>query len=61
MATNPTRWTWKQSPELMARLSKAQNAPANSHVDVMTFAGMCESEAELARHVEYYESRAVAA
>jgi hypothetical protein len=52
-------WTWKQSPELMARLAKAQNA-IKAPIDIMTFAGFCESEAELARHVEYYEEQVAA-
>lgn len=57
MTTQQT-WTWKQSPDLMARLVKAQNR--NTHIDIMTFAGFCDSEAELQRHVESYEVKAVA-
>ena len=53
-----TKWSWRQSPELMARLNSAQNHPANGNVDITTFAGFCDSEAELARHVAYYEARA---
>lgn len=53
-----TKWTWKDSPELMARLRKAQNAPINSHTDILTFAGFCGSAEALQRHVEYYEQRA---
>lgn len=51
------RWTWKSSPELMARLAKAQNQPANINVDIMTFAGLCNNENELRVHVERYEAR----
>ena len=52
-------WNWKQSPELMARLKKAQNHPANAGVDILTYAGFCDSEADLARHVAYYEARSL--
>jgi hypothetical protein len=51
-------WSWKQSPELMDRLAQAQNSPKNSNVDIMTFAGFCDTEAALQKHVEYYEARA---
>ena len=54
-----TKWTWKQSPELMARLATAQNA-LEAPIDITTFAGFCDSEDELRRHVEHYESRVVA-
>lgn len=52
-------WNWKQSPELMARLTKAQN---NLHtpIDILTFAGWCETEAALQSHVEYYEAQVAA-
>jgi hypothetical protein len=53
-----TAWSWKQSPELMDRLSNAQNHPRNTNVDIMTFAGFCGSEGALRQHVEYYEARA---
>ena len=52
------RWTWKDAPELMARLSAAQNHPANVNIDIQTFAGLCENAAELLRHVERYEAKA---
>ena len=52
-----TQWSWKQSPELMARLNSAQNHPANSNVDITTYAGFCDSEDDLARHVAHYEAR----
>ena len=37
--------------DLMDRLVKAQNHPANINRDVVTFAGFCDSRAELERHV----------
>jgi hypothetical protein len=49
---------WRQNPELMARLSDAQNHEANVNLDIMTFAGMCDTREELERHVLYYEARA---
>lgn len=53
-----TTWTWKSSPDLMARLSRAQNHPANIHIDIMTCAGWCDDAADLLRHVERYERAA---
>jgi hypothetical protein len=53
------RWTWKDSPELMGRLATVQNHAAHAHIDIMTFAGMCDSEQELRRHVEWYEAKAI--
>jgi hypothetical protein len=52
------QFSWKDAPDLMARLSRTQNHPANENQDIMTFAGMCSSEDELLRHVEHYEDRA---
>lgn len=52
------RFSWRHAPDLMARLSEAQNAPRNSNIDIVTFAGMCDSRAELLAHVERYEVRA---
>ena len=52
--------TWKSNPDLMSRLRTAQNHPAHSHIDIMTFAGMCSDRAELLRHVERYEGEAEA-
>lgn len=45
----------QQNPDLIARLVIAQNAPANVVIDIMTFAGLCDSRAELERHVIRYE------
>ncbi len=50
--------TWKSNPDLMARLRKAQNHPANTGIDIMSFAGMCSSREELQRHVERCENEA---
>lgn len=52
------RFTWRNAPDLMARLTTAQNHPANENRDVMTFAGMCDSRAELERHVLHCEDAA---
>jgi hypothetical protein len=49
---------FRQHPDLMARLTKAQNHPGNLSRDVMTFAGFCDDRAELLRHVEACEASA---
>lgn len=49
---------WKQAPDLMAALASVQNHPRFENVDVMTFAGMCDTVEELARHVIACENRA---
>lgn len=48
---------WKSCPDLMARLTKAQNHEACINQDVMTFAGFCDDRAELLGHVEACEAR----
>lgn len=50
--------TWKANPDLMARLTTAQNHPANITQDIMSFAGFCDSRAELMAHVVRYELKA---
>ena len=50
-------FSWKDAPDLMARLGKAQNAETNCNIDIMTFAGLCDSREELLAHVERYEER----
>jgi hypothetical protein len=50
--------TWKANPDLMARLTAAQNHPANISQDIMTFAGFCDSRTELMAHVVRYELKA---
>ncbi len=52
------KFSYRKEPELMDRLSAAQNADANQHIDIMTFAALCESRAELERHVSFYETQA---
>ncbi|MGA0595165.1 hypothetical protein [Enterovirga sp. CN4-39] len=49
---------WKTETDLMARLTRAQNHPANISQDIMTWAGFCDSRAELEAHVTRYEARA---
>jgi hypothetical protein len=49
---------WKSNPELMARLGKAQNHPANINQDIMTFCAFFDTVEELERHVVHYEDRA---
>ena len=51
-------FSWKDAPDLMARLSEAQNHCANINQDIMTFAGFCNSRDELEGHVCRYEIRA---
>lgn len=47
---------WKQNPDLMDRLTAAQNA-LRTPIDILSFAGMCDSRGELQRHVERYEAQ----
>ncbi len=49
---------WKQNPDLMARLTSAQNHEANINQDIMTFVAFFNTREELLRHVEHYEDRA---
>lgn len=51
---------WKNNPDLMERLGRAQNSAANVSCDILTFAGFCSSREELERHVVHYEDRAAA-
>jgi len=51
-------WTWKDAPELIDALVRAQNHPANIGQDHMSFAGMCSSHDELELHVARLEIRA---
>lgn len=52
---------WRNNPDLIARLTAAQNHPANIRQDIMTFAGFCDSREELLAHVERAEARVDAA
>lgn len=49
---------WRQAPDLMARLTTAQNS-IKAPIDIMTFAGFCESREQLEAHVVHYEARAI--
>lgn len=49
---------WKNNPELMARLTTAQNHEANINQDIMTFCAFFTTVEQLERHVEHYEERA---
>ena len=49
---------WKNNPELMTRLAKAQNHEANITQDIMTFCAFFDTVEELERHVVCYERRA---
>jgi hypothetical protein len=53
-----TSFSWKDAPDLMARLNAAQNSPKNWNADITTFAGMCDSRQQLENHVAYYEAKA---
>jgi hypothetical protein len=52
------QFSWKDAPDLMDALARAQNHPANIGQDIMTFAGMCDSRDELELHLCRYEIRA---
>lgn len=51
-------YSWRDNPDLMARLTTAQNSPALAHQDVMTFAGWAGSREALEKHVLACEERA---
>lgn len=51
------KFSWKDAPDLMDALARTQNAPCNSNIDIMTFAGFCDSREELEAHVSRYEQR----
>lgn len=53
------RFSWRQAPDLMDRLTSAQNA-LKAPIDIMTFAGFCSSREELQAHVERYEQQVAA-
>ncbi len=52
------KFSWKDAPDLMAALGKAQNHPANIDQDIMTFAGFMSSRDELEAYVCRAEIRA---
>jgi hypothetical protein len=51
------KFSWRDAPDLMERLSRTQNA-LTTPIDIMTFAGFCDSREELLAHVERYETKA---
>lgn len=57
MITSP-KFSWKDAPDLMARLTTAQNHEANINQDIMTWAGLCDSRQELEAHVVRNEQSA---
>lgn len=48
-------FTWKDAPDLMDRLTTAQNH-LRTQIDIVTFAGFCDSREELEAHVVRYEA-----
>lgn len=52
------KFSWKDAPDLMDRLTSAQNSPAHENHDIMTFAGFMTSREELQAYVESNEERA---
>jgi len=53
-----TKFSWKDAPDLMDELARIQNHPCNSHRDIMTFAGFCDSRNELENHVRAEDYKA---
>ena len=51
---------WKNNPDLIERLTRAQNTPIHAGVDIMTFAGFCDSREELESYVIRAEEKAAA-
>ena len=49
MTNTLTAWTWKNEPDLMARLIAAQNK--NDHQDILTIVGFFSSRQQLEQHV----------
>jgi hypothetical protein len=52
------RFSWRDVPDLMDRLTTAQNHAAFAHQDILTFAGFMDNRAGLERHVVKCEARA---
>jgi hypothetical protein len=50
-------FSWRDEPEMIDRLTRAQNG-IRANVDVMTFAGLCESREQLEAHVIACEEKA---
>lgn len=58
MISAAAKFSWRDAPDLMDRLGRAQNSPHNENRDVMTFAGFCNNRDELERHVVSCEADA---
>lgn len=58
MSTSKPLPVWRQCPDLMDRLIRAQSRISN--IDIVTFAAFCDTRDELLRHVEAYEARTAA-
>lgn len=53
-----TKFSWKNEPELVARLTKLQNSPKYQSQDIMTFAlGFSSSREELCANVRRMEGK----
>jgi hypothetical protein len=50
-----TNFSYRNEPELLARLIRAQNS-LERPVDIVTYAGWCETADALRAHVERYEA-----
>lgn len=50
----------QNNADLIERLTRAQNSPAHVHVDIMTFAGFCDTREELETYVTRAEEKAAA-
>lgn len=48
------RFSFVQAPDLMERLISAQNH-LRAPIDIVTFAGFCDSREELETHIRHYE------
>lgn len=46
---------WRQRPDLMQRLIKVQNTPCFENLDIVSFAGFCDTDEELERMVSDHE------
>lgn len=50
------KFSYRDAPDLMDRLVRAQNRSENWGIDIVTFAGFCDSREELLTHVLRYEA-----
>jgi hypothetical protein len=54
--TNSPKFSWRDAPDLMIRLTTAQNN-LRAPIDIMTFAAFCDSREKLEAHVIRYEAK----